>query len=118
MDSARALITKEQSDILVAIGKIETQMIGLVNDVAGARGEIKEINTGITARLLNLESNAVSKIEVMPRIAELEKRMDTVQDDLAIMKTRLEAYWKAIAVVGSIVVVVLGIAEVVIRIFF
>jgi hypothetical protein len=32
-------------------------------DVAQARVEIKEINTGITARLLNLESNAINKIE-------------------------------------------------------
>lgn len=72
-------ISKDESNILVAIGKIETQMDGLRGDMAAARVEIKEINTGITARLLNLEANAVSKIEVNPKLDEYEKRITNLE---------------------------------------
>ena len=72
-------ISKDESNILVAIGKLETQMDGLRVDMAGARIEIKEINTGITARILNLESNSVSKIEINPKLEEYETRITNLE---------------------------------------
>lgn len=111
----RASITKDESNILVAIGKIETQMDGLRVDVAGARAEIKEINTGITARLLNLESNAVSRIEVTSQVDDVNKYIGQVEntgeetkDKVESLSTKLEAYWRVVAIGGSIVVAVLG----------
>lgn len=52
---------RDDRDLLV---ELRTQMEGVRGEIAAARAEIKEINTGITARLLNLESNSVSKIVV------------------------------------------------------
>jgi hypothetical protein len=52
---------REDRDLLI---ELRTEMSSARGDIAAARIEIKEINTGITARLLNLESNAVSKIEL------------------------------------------------------
>jgi hypothetical protein len=61
--SARRATTwnRDDRDLLV---ELRTQMASVRDEVAAARGEIKEINTGISARLLNLESNAVSRIEL------------------------------------------------------
>jgi hypothetical protein len=36
-------------------------MSGVRDEIAAARVEIKEINTGLTTRVLNLEANSVSK---------------------------------------------------------
>jgi hypothetical protein len=52
---------REDRDLLV---ELRTEQRSTRDDIAAVRIEIKEINTGITARLLNLESNAVSKIEI------------------------------------------------------
>lgn len=104
-------ISKEESNILVAIGKLETQMDGMRSDIASARSEIKEINTGITARLLNLESNSVSKIEVNPKLDEIELRLDSVETLASNTNTELRSYWKAVIVGGTIVVFVLGVFE-------
>lgn len=88
----RASITKDESNILVAIGKIETQMDGLRIDVAGARAEIKEINTGITARLLNLEANSVSKIEVNPKLDDHDERITNLEDSRIAYKASLKVW--------------------------
>ena len=106
--NSRTSISKDESNILVAIGKIETQMDGLRSDVAGARSEIKEINTGITARLLNLEGNAVSRIEINPRMSALEERQDGLEERVSALETTLKSYWNACLVGGSIAVVILG----------
>jgi hypothetical protein len=63
---------RQDRDLLI---ELRTTMQNVQNDIADARGEIKEINTGITARLLNLESNSVSKIQLSGfenRIFDLE----------------------------------------------
>lgn len=52
---------REDRDLLI---ELRTEMSSTRGDIAAARLEIKEINTGIAGRLLNLESNAVSKIEI------------------------------------------------------
>jgi hypothetical protein len=52
---------REDRDLLI---ELRTEMSSTRADIAAARSEIKEINSGISARLLNLESNAVSKIEI------------------------------------------------------
>jgi hypothetical protein len=61
---------REDRDLLI---ELRTQMTSMFGEIAGARLEIKEINTGITAPLLNLESNSVSKIEINPRLDEIEQ---------------------------------------------
>src|SRR5665213_42523 len=108
--SPRSTITKDESNILVAIGKIETQMDGLRNDMAAARVEIKEINTGITGRLLNLESNAVSKIEMGPRLDSVDNRITVLEDDSISYKakTNLWGYILTIAltVLGLVVTLI------------
>lgn len=52
---------RDDRDLLV---ELRTNMQNVRDEVASARAEIKDINTAITARLLNLEANAVSKIEI------------------------------------------------------
>jgi hypothetical protein len=70
-------------------------------DIAQARLEIKEINTGITARLLNLEANAVSKVE----IDAFDERLRVVENGQTQTRT-----W------GSIALILLGILEFIIPI--
>jgi hypothetical protein len=67
----------------------------MFGEIAAARVEIKEINTGITARLLNLESNAVSKI----RVDALDERVDTLEDS----RIEYRATIKAWLIIGGIV---------------
>lgn len=117
MSSRGQTISKDESNILVAIGKLETQIVRLGEDMSSARTEIKEINTGITARLLNLESNSLSKIEVNPRLNEIEMRLDTVEDNASTTDTKLGSYWRAIVVVGAVVVPVLGLLPFIVQIF-
>lgn len=59
---------RDDRDLIV---ELRTNMQNVRDEVAQARVEIKEINTGITARILNLESNSVSKIEV----SDFDKRI-------------------------------------------
>lgn len=64
---------RDDRDLLV---ELRTNMQNIRNEVAEARIEIKDINTGISARLLTLEGNAVSKIQISgfdDRISVLEK---------------------------------------------
>lgn len=68
---------RDDRDLLV---ELRTQMTGIVNEISAARAEIKEINTGITARLLNLESNSLSKIEVNPKLDEYDERITSLED--------------------------------------
>lgn len=85
-------ISKDESNILVAIGKMETQMDGLRGDIASARIEIKEINTTILARILNLESNSVSKIEVNPRLDEHDERLTNLEDSRIEYRATMKAW--------------------------
>lgn len=89
---SRSTISKDESNILVAIGKIETQMDALRSDIAGARSEIKDINTGITARILNLEANSVSKIEINPKLDEYENRITALEDSRIEYRATIKAW--------------------------
>jgi hypothetical protein len=60
---------REDRDLLI---ELKTEQRSTRDEVAAARAEIKEINTGITGRLLNLESNAVSKIEIKEICDDIE----------------------------------------------
>jgi hypothetical protein len=71
-ENQTATWNRDDRDLLV---ELRTNMQNARDDIAAARIEIKEINTGVTARLLNLEGNAVNKIEIAgfeDRIRELE----------------------------------------------
>jgi len=70
--STQAEWTREDRDLLV---ELRTNMQSVRDDIAEARAEIKDINTGISARLLRLEGNAVSKIE----IATFEDRLTILE---------------------------------------
>jgi hypothetical protein len=73
---------REDRDLLI---ELRTEMSSTRSDIAAARAEIKEINTGITARLLNLESNAVSRIEL--------KDYDDRIDSLELWRSALAGAW-------------------------
>lgn len=64
---------RDDRDLLV---ELRTNMGNLQKDIADARSEIKDISTGITARVLNLETNAVNRIEV----GALEIRIRSLED--------------------------------------
>lgn len=70
--AAQKNVTRDESNILVAIGKLETKFDSMSVDFARMSVEVKDINTGYSARLLNMESNAVSKIEFI----QVEKTMN------------------------------------------
>jgi hypothetical protein len=73
---------REDRDLLV---ELRTEQRSTRDDIAAVRIEIKEINTGITARLLNLEANAVSKLE-------LEQITQDI-DSLKIWRATLAGAW-------------------------
>lgn len=114
----RVSITKDESNILVAIGKLETQIERMSVDISSARSEIKEINTGISARLLNLESNSLSKIEVNPKLDEFEERISASEDKHNILEAKIGSYWNAAVIVGGVIVVILGILPFLVQLFF
>ena len=89
MDKKNSTVTREESDILVAIGKLETKFDAMSTDLGGARMEIKEINTGITSRLLNLESNTVMKLQ----FHQLEGKVDA-HDILINELIKSRAVWR------------------------
>jgi len=60
---------REDRDLLV---ELRTEQRSTRDDIAAVRVEIKEINTGISSRLLNLESNAVSKLELEQICEDIE----------------------------------------------
>jgi hypothetical protein len=61
-------------------------------DITAARAEIKDINLGITARLLNLEANSVSKIELDPLQAEIDSLKIEVEN-LKLWRSMLIGAW-------------------------
>lgn len=63
---------RDDRDLLV---ELRTTMQNVQIDITSTRAEIKDISTGMTARLLNLEGNSVSKVEIKDfdtRISSLE----------------------------------------------
>lgn len=52
---------REDRDLLV---ELRTEQANTRNDLATIRSELKDINSGVTNRIMNLESNAVSKIQI------------------------------------------------------
>lgn len=123
-----ASITKDQSDILVAIGKLETKVDSMTVDIAGARTEIKETNISSAARLLSLESNAITKFEVNSRLEDLEKTMHDLE---AGAEKKHDEMWEAIRATtkvsdnntttirfwGTAISALLGLGEVLLKIF-
>jgi hypothetical protein len=67
-------------------------MSNMRDEIGAARVEIKEINTGITARLLNLESNAVSKIEINPRLETIEQDITDLRDSRIDFRATIRAW--------------------------
>jgi hypothetical protein len=63
---------REDRDLLV---ELRTEQANTRNDLATIRSELRDINTGISNRVLNLESNAVSRIE----LKELNDRTDNLE---------------------------------------
>lgn len=64
---------RDDRDLLV---ELRTNMQNLRDDVASSRSEVKDMNIGLSARLLNLETNTVSKIEV----SGFDQRIRSVED--------------------------------------
>lgn len=67
-----AIWNRDDRDLLV---ELRTTMQNVQLEISNARNEIKEINSGISGRLLNLESNSVSKIE----ISEYDDRLSSLE---------------------------------------
>jgi hypothetical protein len=95
--SHTATWNREDRDLLV---ELRTEQANTRNDLATIRNELKDINTGISNRVLNLESNAVSKIE----IKEVCDDVEALKQQQAITRT-----W------GSAALLALGILEFVIQ---
>ena len=85
MSPKPATWNREDRDLLI---ELRTQMSGMREEIAAARVEIKDINTGIGARLLNLESNAVTKI-VHDALAI---RVDGLEDSRIEYRTQLKTW--------------------------
>lgn len=105
MSRSTFTITKDESAILVAIGKLETKVDGLTEDVVAARQEIKDINTGFSARLLNLESNAVSKFQY----DQLAERVVALEDNNIALTATLKVWLLLGGGVWSVVLVVISV---------
>jgi hypothetical protein len=81
---------REDRDLLV---ELRTEQRSTRDDIAAVRVELKDISTGMTARLLNLEANAVSRVE----IDAFETRLRTCEEGNTQVRT-----W------GSIALILLG----------
>lgn len=100
-------ITKDESNILVAIAKLETHMANMADDISAARLEIKEINTGTGTRLLNLESNAVTKLEhnlLDERVENLEKSRIAYRATMKAWIIMGGGAWSIVLIVASVLV--------------
>jgi hypothetical protein len=94
---------REDRDLLI---ELKTQMFSMSGEISAARVEIKEINTGITARLLNLEANALSKIEVLPTLEKYDGRLSDLEDDRIAFKAQVKTW----AAVGAFVFALVQLA--------
>lgn len=97
---------RDDRDLLV---ELRTQMTGMFSEISAARAEIKEINTGITARLLNLESNSLSKIEVNPRLDEYDERITSLEDSQIATQAQIKVWIILGGAVWAIVTLLLGV---------
>lgn len=86
---------REDRDLLV---ELRTEQRSTRQDIAAVRIEIKEINTGITGRLLNLESNAVSKIELEPMREEIDDMRKSIER-LQLWRSMLLGAWGVCVVI-------------------
>lgn len=64
---------RDDRDLLV---ELRTNMGNLSSDIASARSEVKDLSISMSARLLNLESNAVSKVQ----FSDLDNRIRIIED--------------------------------------
>lgn len=54
-------------------------LIELRTEMSAVREDIKSLNSGVSARLLNLESNSVSKIEIKSQFDDHENRLRFIE---------------------------------------
>jgi hypothetical protein len=87
---------REDRDLLV---ELRTEQAGTRNDLATIRTELKEINSGITARIINLELNAVSKIE----IKEICDDVENLKQQQAITRTWGSAALLAVTILEFVI---------------
>jgi hypothetical protein len=99
-----AKTTKNETNILVAIGKLETKVDIMSSDIASARTEIKDINGGLANRMLNLEGNAVSKFQ----FNELDKEMQGLKDTVSGWTGSSSTWRLTLSIILAIVVPSLG----------
>jgi hypothetical protein len=76
-------------------------LIELRTEMRGARSDIADMRSGLSGRLLNLEANAVSKIQ----FDDHEKRIRTVEKQVDYALTTIRVW-------GSVAVTFLGLLEV------
>lgn len=105
MNKTTATWNRDDRDLLV---ELRTQMTGIVTEISAARAEIKEINTGITARLLNLESNSLSKIEVNPKLDEFDERITGLEDSRIAYRAQLKVWVLLGGAIWTIFTLILG----------
>lgn len=105
MSKKSAEWNRDDRDLLV---ELRTQMTGIVMEISAARSEIKEINTGITGRLLNLESNSLSKIEVNPKLDEFDERLTNLEDSRIAYRAQLKVWVLLGGAVWTVITLVLG----------
>lgn len=72
--SQSAIWNRDDRDLLI---ELRTNMGNLSSDIALARSEVKELSIGMSARLLNLESNSVSKVQLIEMEGRVRKLEDT-----------------------------------------
>lgn len=97
---------RDDRDLLV---ELRTQMTGMFSEISAARAEIKEINTGITARLLNLESNSLSRIEVNPRLDVFDERITDLEDSRIAFRASIQVWLLLGGAIWTIVTLLLSI---------
>jgi hypothetical protein len=104
---SRSIISKDESNILVAIGKLETMFDGMTAELKGVRSEVTEIKNGYANRLLQLEGNAVNKIQY----DQLEDRVDALERSRIEYRAMIKAWviigggvWSVTLIVASVLV--------------
>lgn len=92
---------RDDRDLLV---ELRTEMVNVRNKIDSVEGQIKEINTGITARLLNLEGNAVNKLQ----FDQLEDRVTSLEGSRIAFRSSLKVWiivgggaWSFVLLVAS-----------------
>jgi hypothetical protein len=89
-------------------------LIELRTEMRGVRSDIQDMRTGLNARVLNLESNAVSKIQ----FDDHEERLRQVERETDQLGTLADQLGTLIKFGGAIGLAILGLGEVLLQVFF